>query len=85
MDPSLLAQRKAFQAHAARTMSVQQRPQVFTNMLTFIIYQFQQSDNSHSTYNAEVAKKKKKTVSNHAGMKSICLQDGFNINFRQSW
>lgn len=50
MDPELLRQRAAFQKHAAKTMSVQQRPQL------------PPASASHSTYNAEAAKKKKKPL-----------------------
>ncbi|EYB96555.1 hypothetical protein Y032_0149g2706 [Ancylostoma ceylanicum] len=50
MDPELLRQRAAFQKHAARTVSVQQRPQI----------QLPSPSASHTTYNAEAAKKKKK-------------------------
>ncbi|VDO70599.1 unnamed protein product [Haemonchus placei] len=50
MDPELLRQRAAFQKHAARTVSVQQRSQI----------QLPSPSASHTTYNAEAAKKKKK-------------------------
>ncbi|KAK6015553.1 TFIIE beta subunit core domain protein [Ostertagia ostertagi] len=52
MDPELLRQRAAFQKHAARTVSVQQRSQI----------QLPSPSASHTTYNAEAAKKKKKPV-----------------------
>ncbi|CAI4222326.1 unnamed protein product [Auanema sp. JU1783] len=49
MDPSLLRQTLAFQKSAAKNVSVQQRPQGGPSA-------------SHTTYNAEAAKKKKKTT-----------------------
>ncbi|VDN21723.1 unnamed protein product, partial [Cylicostephanus goldi] len=52
MDPELLRQRAAFQKHAARTVSVQQRPQA----------QLPSPSASHTTYNAEAARKKKKAT-----------------------
>ncbi|KAJ1373243.1 hypothetical protein KIN20_035603 [Parelaphostrongylus tenuis] len=52
MDPELLRQRAAFQKHASRTVSVQQRPQI----------QLPSTSVSHTTYNAEAAKKKKKVL-----------------------
>lgn len=48
MDPELLRQRAAFKKHASRTMSVQQRPAPTSGSA------------SHSTYNADDHKKKKK-------------------------
>ncbi|KAE9414479.1 hypothetical protein Angca_006194, partial [Angiostrongylus cantonensis] len=52
MDPELLRQRAAFQKQASKTVSIQQRPQI----------QLPSTSVSHTTYNAEAAKKKKKVL-----------------------
>ncbi|CAD6195828.1 unnamed protein product [Caenorhabditis auriculariae] len=53
MDPELLRQKAAFQKHASRTVSVQQRPQPSASLA------------SHTTYNSDAAKKKKKSNAAH--------------------
>ncbi|CAI5440844.1 unnamed protein product [Caenorhabditis angaria] len=68
MDPELLRQKAAFQKHASRTVSVQQRPQPSTS-------------SSHTTYSSEVAKAKKKKAGgsggNHQNLNAIPEFDNY--------